>query len=474
MANQTCISIGIDRYQFLPPIGYGLADAEAIEHFFIDAAGWNPAQCLLLTDTSPNSGDRSTYPNCENIQRWIKQWSWETLHHGDLLWFFFSGCGISFEGEDYLIPIDGDVEDLANTCISVRQLYQQLHEIGVNAYVFLDANRSQHLPLSTGIGAVTTQLAQEYQIPTFLSCQSHEFSHEDAGLGHGLFTTALLEALNYHPDLNLGTIETYLTSRLAELSEHHWKPLQTPMAILPTGASVHRPVFSATTQSSISSTTPDPVYIPPTPQAREDVYAPYTPPTPPPLREDDYAPFTPPVTIPTPAMTGNGAIVLKSQSAPTPPRIPHWASVGFLLGLIVAAGGVIYALNGSQPDPNQDPMPKPAASSVNIPLAITSAATAVTQFPALTQAAEKIKPNDATSHYVAIRNARKITATTPAEAAAIKGSIDLWSLEIARIADVLASQQKWKLAIGTAKMVPADASNYATVRESMANWQSKL
>jgi hypothetical protein len=476
MANQTCISIGIDRYQFLPPIGYGMADAEAIEHFFIDAAGWNPSQCLLLTDTSPNSGDRSTYPNGENIQRWLKQWSWETLHAGDLLWFFFSGCGISYEGEDYLIPIDGNVEDLANTCISVRQLYQQFQEIGVNAYVFLDANRSQHLPLSTGIGAVTTRLAQEYQIPTFLSCQSQEFSHEDAGLGHGLFTTALLEALNYHPDLNLGTIDTYLTSRLAELSEHHWKPLQTPVAILPTGASIHRPVFSATTQSSISNTIPDAVYIPPTPpQVKEDVYAPYTPPAPPQLnREDDYAPYTPPVTIISPEMTGNGAIVLKSQSAPTPPRIPHWASVGFLLGLMVAAGGVIYALNNSSPNPNQDPALKPAASKIDTPLAIATTATAITQLPALAQAEEKIKPNDATSHYVAILKAQKIVAMTPAETATIKASIDRWSLEIARIADGLASQQKWNLAIGTAKMVPADASNYAAVQASMANWRQKL
>jgi uncharacterized caspase-like protein len=476
MANQTCISIGIDRYQFLPPIGYGLADAEAVEHFFIDAAGWNPSQCLLLTDTSPNSGDRSTYPDRQNIQRWIEQWSWEKLHAGDLLWFFFSGCGISFEGEDYLIPIDGNVEDLTNTCISLTKLYQQFQEIGVNAYVFLDANRSQHLPLSTGIGEVTSKLAQDYQIPTFISCQSHEFSHEDAGLGHGLFTTALLEALNYHPDLNLDTINTYLTSRLAELSEHHWKPLQTPVAILPTGASIHRPVFSATTQSSISSMAADAAYVPPTPpSAREDVYAPYTPPTPPPVnREDDYAPYPPPVTILSPEMAGSSAIVLKPQFAPTPPRIPHWASVGFLLGLMVAAGGVIYALSGQYSHPNQEPIPKPAASSVTTPLAITSTATAIAQFPALAQAAEKIKPNDATSHYVAILDARKITATTPAAAAAIKDSIDLWSVEIARIAEGFASQQKWKLAIGTAKMVPADASNYPTVQGSMANWQSRL
>ncbi|WP_310488558.1 caspase family protein [Chamaesiphon sp. VAR_69_metabat_338] len=182
MANQACISIGIDRYQFLPSLSYGVADAVAIEQFFVDAAGWSPHQCLLLTEISREKGNRSTYPTRENIDRWIKQWSWDTLHHGDLLWFFFSGCGVSFGDEDYLIPIDGNTQDLANTCISIRQLYQQFRDIGVNAMVFLDANHAQHLSLGGGIGNNTARFAQEYQIPTFLSCQSHEFSHEDAGL----------------------------------------------------------------------------------------------------------------------------------------------------------------------------------------------------------------------------------------------------------------------------------------------------
>ena len=166
MASQACISIGINQYQFLTPLSYGKEDAAAIEHFFIAAAGWGPEQCLLLTDTSSQTDNKSTYPTRENVNRWLKQWSWDKLQHGDLLWFFFSGCGVSFGDEDYLIPIDGKIDDLANTCISIRQLYQQFHDIGVNALVFLDANHSQHLSLGGGIGTATAKLAQEYQIPT--------------------------------------------------------------------------------------------------------------------------------------------------------------------------------------------------------------------------------------------------------------------------------------------------------------------
>ena len=464
MATQACISIGIDRYQSLPALGYGRADAVAIEQFFVDAAGWSPAQCLLMTDTSPSHDDKSTYPDRENIDRWLQQWSWDTLHHGDLLWFFFSGCGISFEGEDYLMPIDGNVDDVANTCISIRQLYRQFNDIGVNALVFLDANRSIHSSLSSGIGAVTTKLAQDYQVPTFLSCQSHEFSHEDAGLRHGLFTTALLEALNYHHDLNLGTLDTYLTSRLAELSEHHWKPLQTPLSIVPTTASRHRPIFSPTTIGSISTPTPAPIYTPPAPpaSAREEIYPPYTP------------PISIPLPIVSPNLMGRSEIVLRPEPVSSRSRIPQWASVGLMMALMVAAGGTVLMIMTRSPNLDTKPIVRPAASNLTVPPVTSEPVVATSQIAALASAGAKITPGDATSYFVAIQAAQKLLLDNPSSAIAVNRSIDKWSIEIATIAEGYAGKQKWQLAIGTAIMVPETAANYQTVRSSVADWQQKV
>jgi Caspase domain len=461
MANQACVSIGINQYQSLPPLSYGMADAVAIEEFFVDAAGWSPAQCLLLTDTSPETENKSTYPTRENINRWLKQLSWNTLHHGDLLWFFFSGCGVSFGEEDYLIPIDGRTEDLANTCISIRQLYQQFRDIGVNALVFLDANHSQHLSLGGGIGQVTAKLAQEYQVPTFLSCQSHEFSHEDAGLGHGLFTTALLETLNYHPDLNLETIDTYLTSRLVELSEHHWKPLQTPIAIVPKGVSCHRPVFSATTQSAIPAT-PEVVYTPPAPPAfgQDDLYAAYAPPT-------------PSLSIDSPAIISTIEVIRKLNPPPRHTHLPHWAKVSFLVTMMVAAGGGIYAFTTQFSTPTEQQNIKPIVSNLNISVNTTASIPTKEQISALSQARLFVKPGDATSRYQAILAARKIPATMPATTE-VQQSIELWSQEIYQIAQNYASKQHWQLAIDTAIMVPQDVVNHSKVRASIADWRSKL
>ncbi len=461
MANQVCISIGIDRYQFLPPLSYGAADAVAMEHFFIDAAGWGDDQCLLMTDTSPQCDRKSTYPDRENINRWLKQWSWEKLRHGDLLWFFFSGCGVSFGEEDYLLPIDGNPQDLANTAISIRQLYQQFRDIGVNAMVFLDANRAQHLSIGGGIGKITTKLAQEYQIPTFLSCQSNECSHEDAGLGHGLFTTALLETLNYHPDLNLETIDTYLSTRLPELSEHHWKPIQTPQSILPTGVSAYRPVFSATTQSAISATVPEVVYTPPIPPSVD-------------RQQEEYAPYTPPaISISIPERVGAGAIVKKTQPEQPQREMPHWAKISFLLTLMVAAGGGIYLFKSQSPGNNEPAIVRPVTENTSDNRIVATTAISA-DVPTLAQAKLFIKPGDATSRYQAILATRKIPQDTPEIAKEVKEAIEVWSEEIYQIAQGYASKQYWQIAIDTARMVPTDAPNYETVQTAMTQWQSKL
>ncbi len=451
MANQACISIGINQYQSMQSLGYGMADAVAMERFFVDAAGWDKTQCLLLTDTSPKVRDISTYPDRENITKWLKQWCWDTLKAGDLLVFFFSGYGVSTGDEDYLVPIDGNPADPKNTCVSLREIYHQLHDAGSNVLVFLDANRSQHISPGGGIGTVTAKLAQDFQIPTFLSCQSSESSHEAAGLGHGLFTAALLEALNYHPDLNIETLESYITSRIAELGEHHWKPIQTPVAIVPTSASVYRPIFSATTQSAVSMA-PDLAYSPPTqPQLdrEEGIY--YTPPT--------------PLNV-TPAIATSAAIVKTRPLEPSTDHLSNWAKVSLLVAMLIGAGGGIYLFQSKQLN-HESPIVRPELNNS------TNAQDQSAESPSLSQAKVFVKPGDATSRYQAILVAQKIPADDPA-AGEVKQSIEQWSQEIYEIAQGYAAKQYWKLAIDTAKMVPPQTSSYGTVQTAISEWKSKL
>ncbi|HBL60564.1 MAG TPA: hypothetical protein DDZ80_19535, partial [Cyanobacteria bacterium UBA8803] len=251
MANYACVAIGINRYQFLQPLNYGQADARALRHFLVEQANLPSHHCLLLTDTSPLIGDRSTYPNRDNIWRWLEvdgKNSPQNSLNGvsrQWRWFFFSGYGVNWEDVDYLMPIDGNPKDIPGTGIPVRSLLTALQaQGGDHLLVMLDINRSPGLQAGKPAGIQTLELAKQMGIALVLSAQLDQFSHEAPALGNGLFSAALLEALRYYDtDITLGDLYEYLRDRLPELCEHHWRPLQTPLMVIPTAHAKQQPIW---------------------------------------------------------------------------------------------------------------------------------------------------------------------------------------------------------------------------------------
>jgi uncharacterized caspase-like protein len=248
MARQACISIGIDRYQFFQPLSFASADAHSVQNFCTEEIGWNQAQCLLMTDNSTTLAGHSTLPTRENIQEFLDQWCWEILESGDFLCFFFSGYGVSTSGGEYLLPIDADPQRMEQTSLSLAHLYRQFSAPGISVLVFLDVNRSGGP--SQGFGQQASQLAKEFGIPTFLSCQPQEFSHEAMGLRHSVFTAALLEALRFNPYISFEDLQSYLASRVPELSAHHWQPIQHPVVLLPNIPNMFYQIFNEGQQVS--------------------------------------------------------------------------------------------------------------------------------------------------------------------------------------------------------------------------------
>ncbi|HEY9702447.1 MAG TPA: caspase family protein, partial [Allocoleopsis sp.] len=258
MGTQNCIAIGINRYNFFQPLSFAEADAIGIGTLLCKEVNWERDRCLILTDTSPpwvvthtnenfmtNQEEiRSTYPTKNNIIDIMQDFALKTLKPGDLFWLFFSGYGVTFNGEDYLMPIDGNPEKILETGISVSWLFDQLIKTGSSVILFLDINRSQGLTGEHPVGFYTTKLAQQCGIPTILSCQLDQFSHEAPGLGQGLFTAVLLEGLRYDPQTTLNTLDWYLRTRLPELSEHHWLPVQIPLSVIPSSQIGDRAVLS--------------------------------------------------------------------------------------------------------------------------------------------------------------------------------------------------------------------------------------
>ncbi|MEH2176276.1 caspase family protein [Nostoc sp.] len=257
MANYWAIAIGINQYQLFQPLSCAQADAEALEDFLVTEAGFLPKHCLVMTDTSPPIGDRSTYPTKENILLLLEDLAATSWQPEDYLWLFFSGYGVNYKGKDYLMPAEGNPELVQETGIELRSLMQSLQLADLNVLLLLDINRAFGTQADAPVGEETIELAQELQLATILSCQPEQFSHESSELGHGFFTAALLEALRSGNGSNLADLESYLSLIVPKLCHHHWRPIQNPATIIPSRQQVILPKLAIE-----SDFQPEPVIYP--------------------------------------------------------------------------------------------------------------------------------------------------------------------------------------------------------------------
>ncbi|MCC5658682.1 caspase family protein [Nostoc sp. XA010] len=241
MANYWAIAIGINQYQLFQPLSCAQADAEALEDFLVTEAGFLPKHCLLMTDTSPPIGDRSTYPTKENILLLLEDLAATSWQPEDYLWLFFSGYGVNYKGKDYLMPAEGNPDLVQETGIELRSLMQSLQLADLNVLLLLDINRAFGTQADAPVGEETIELAQELQLATILSCQPEQFSHESTELGHGFFTAVLLEALRSGNGSNLADLESYLSLIMPKICHHHWRPVQNPATIIPSRQQVILP-----------------------------------------------------------------------------------------------------------------------------------------------------------------------------------------------------------------------------------------
>lgn len=233
MANYWAIAIGINQYQFFQPLGCAQADAEKLNATLVAQAGFKSEKCLLMTDSSPVFGDRSTYPTKENILLLLEDLAATRWEPQDQVWFFFSGYGVNHDGRDYLMPQSAHPDLVAETGIDIRGLLQSLQVAPINALVLLDMNRAFGTQANALVGQETIELAKELKIPTIVSCQPEQFSYESGEINHGFFAAALIEAIRSGNANTTGRLANYLSTRIPELCQHHWRPTQNPVTVIP-------------------------------------------------------------------------------------------------------------------------------------------------------------------------------------------------------------------------------------------------
>ncbi len=233
MASHWPVIVGINQYQQLQPLMYAQFDAIELRDFWVQEAGLAPESCALLTDVSPMVYQGAAFPSREVMLQRLEQTAAKAGAE-DTIVFFFSGYGVSWEGQDYLLPIDADPSRIVQTGILIADVFKILTQ-GKTAQVLvmLDMNRPQSAIAPARLGQPTMEMAKDLEIPLLLSCQPQEFSQETLAVRHGLFTEALIEGLRFHGCLTLTQMADYLANRVPELCRHHWRPEQHPVAVMP-------------------------------------------------------------------------------------------------------------------------------------------------------------------------------------------------------------------------------------------------
>ncbi|MGL5509025.1 MAG: caspase family protein [Microcoleaceae cyanobacterium] len=244
MKNHACMAIGINQYQFLEPLSYAERDAKELYELLITNMGFTKDKSLLLTDSPLANSNNSLHADRQQILDSLQDLCENRLKPGDTFWCFFSGYGTNHEGEDYILPTEGNLKEVAKTGISIRSILDCLKKATTDKIlVLLDINRSQVSGISDRIGNQSLELARQLEIPTILSCRPNQVARETSALHHGFFTSALLEGLRSHKFKTLSELDRFLGMRLPELCDEHYRPKQNPLMVVHPPEKIHQVIL---------------------------------------------------------------------------------------------------------------------------------------------------------------------------------------------------------------------------------------
>ncbi|MGJ3249168.1 MAG: SUMF1/EgtB/PvdO family nonheme iron enzyme [Elainellaceae cyanobacterium] len=233
MAKNWAVVIGINDYNPLnfTPLRYARHDAKTVKAFF---EKMRFDQVYLFTDDSPpialpNGIHIPSDPTYGNLVTFLEdRFKPGVLSAGDNCWFFFAGHGERHADKDYLMPRDGNSRGTKEIVgLQVNKVREWLTRSGAGTVIMLlDACRSEGSRSGRGIDPT-----EQNGVITISSCNPTEKAWEIKELEQGVFTYALLEALELPGERSCATVErlgTYLKQRVPELCHRYGKPTQTP------------------------------------------------------------------------------------------------------------------------------------------------------------------------------------------------------------------------------------------------------
>ncbi|MGK7891898.1 MAG: caspase family protein, partial [Leptolyngbyaceae cyanobacterium] len=280
MSNYWAIAIGINQYQNFKPLLYAQWDAQALWNYWVKEGGIPQNQCILLSDGMVADSDLPLVPTQQVIKQHLNALR-HRIEADDVVWCFFSGYGIQLQDIDYLMPLEGDPQQVAQTGIAAGEFFDLLNNLpSDNVVVVLDLKRPPDTPPSARLGDDILRQAQAFNRATLLASQPDQASHETLTLRQGIFTYTIIEGLRTQGCFQLGTLAQYVEARLPELSESHWRGRQQASLVIPQNYAQLQ-LVPATTVSAASdgySTPRSGIAAPPQPDGSQTTQLPFRPP----------------------------------------------------------------------------------------------------------------------------------------------------------------------------------------------------
>jgi uncharacterized caspase-like protein len=239
------LSIGINKYKNPKyNLNYAINDAKAYSKSLMENADiiFNNIEEVFIKDENANK---------ENITKQIEEFK-NKIGPEDVFLFYYAGHGVmsmeNAEGESefYIVTHDvtnlyGDAEMLKEKAVSASELMEFSRDIPARKQLFiLDACQSggaveAFAKRGASREKAIAQLARSTGTFFLTASQDIQYANEAGNLEHGLFTYAILEALEGKADgglkddkITANEIKSYVEDRVPELSEKYQGSPQYP------------------------------------------------------------------------------------------------------------------------------------------------------------------------------------------------------------------------------------------------------
>ena len=233
-ANRFALVVGVEDYANLPKAAFAGRDAEAVRAH-LSALGYPDQNVAVLTGTQTAR---------ESIAHYVEWWLPRSVKDQSRVFVYFAGRGAPDPktGVAYLLPRDGDVNNLASTGYSLKQLYAALNALPAKEIVVaLDAGFAGTGGRSAGSPPLAAKIDAGRGFAGKLVVFSAAGADEIAGAlpdqAHGLFTYNFLKGLNggagqTEDGVTVQSLFDYLTPKVEDAAGRESRS-QTPQLMVP-------------------------------------------------------------------------------------------------------------------------------------------------------------------------------------------------------------------------------------------------